>query len=210
MKRKRKPASKEFREEAIRLHGNRCLNCGDDENVEWHHVVPLEIGGNDTPSNTVPLCLSCHKAVTNHQLVLTTVGRRCNRQYKPAGRPIVYPRNYEAILEDYTRCRISKSEAARRLGKTVRFNGERFYTGYLRDHGILRHKNNLDIWFSKHDKAIDGSVIDYIEYEDGTKEQLYYNKEKPISKSLSEIEYDEMCADLLGLMGDTEEDTCYL
>lgn len=41
--------------------GTRCINCGTEEGIEYHHVVPLLLGGNDILENIVPLCHSCHK-----------------------------------------------------------------------------------------------------------------------------------------------------
>lgn len=43
-----------------------CRNCGaseDEARLTCHHVVPLLMGGEDTPSNAVTLCGSCHDKV---------------------------------------------------------------------------------------------------------------------------------------------------
>ena len=40
-----------------------CINCGSNENIHLHHVVPLALGGNDVSSNKVPLCGKCHALV---------------------------------------------------------------------------------------------------------------------------------------------------
>lgn len=161
------------------MHGNKCVNCGATEDIEWHHIVPLEIGGYDTLENMAPLCHSCHKAVTHHELLLATFGRIHD---KKGGRPSVLPDNYEAILEDYTRCRISKSEAAKRLGKpSVRFNGEMFLVKYMTDNGIAKYKNNLDIYMSKHDYISVGHKAGMIEYVDGRTEELFWGVEKPLT-----------------------------
>ena len=42
--------------------GTVCCNCGATEDIEYHHIVPLLLGGNDVKSNIVPLCCKCHKA----------------------------------------------------------------------------------------------------------------------------------------------------
>ena len=39
---------------------DKCINCGRTDNLSYHHVVPLSKGGNDIPSNIVPLCPECH------------------------------------------------------------------------------------------------------------------------------------------------------
>jgi len=42
------------------LIGRTCINCGSDENIEYHHVIPLSIGGRNVLSNIQPLCYECH------------------------------------------------------------------------------------------------------------------------------------------------------
>lgn len=42
--------------------GNICCNCGETDHIEYHHIVPLALGGNDIESNIVPLCHVCHMA----------------------------------------------------------------------------------------------------------------------------------------------------
>lgn len=55
----RKVAHKAKRE---KLLGTVCGNCGKEcgAEIEYHHVVPLERGGNDIVSNLLPLCYECH------------------------------------------------------------------------------------------------------------------------------------------------------
>lgn len=50
-----------------KIKGTVCINCHKDcqDNIEYHHVVPLCIGGNDIISNIVPLCKECHTAIHN-------------------------------------------------------------------------------------------------------------------------------------------------
>ncbi len=44
-----------------------CVNCGSAENLEWHHRIPLAMGGTTDPENMEVLCKTCHVAVTNYQ-----------------------------------------------------------------------------------------------------------------------------------------------
>lgn len=34
--------SKSYREAMVRVLGTKCRNCGSEENIEYHHVVPLK------------------------------------------------------------------------------------------------------------------------------------------------------------------------
>lgn len=45
----------------------RCGICGSTENLEWHHMIPLMLGGDTDSRNMIPLCVECHKNVTKYQ-----------------------------------------------------------------------------------------------------------------------------------------------
>lgn len=45
-----------------------CVLCGSAESVEWHHMIPVAMGGTAEPENMICLCLNCHEAVTAYQL----------------------------------------------------------------------------------------------------------------------------------------------
>lgn len=41
----------------------KCINCGSKDNIQWHYIVPLAIGGKDVGTNMMPLCQVCKYAV---------------------------------------------------------------------------------------------------------------------------------------------------
>lgn len=41
--------------------GETCINCGSTISPQYHHVVPLSLGGNNVLSNIVCLCSNCHQ-----------------------------------------------------------------------------------------------------------------------------------------------------
>src|SRR5487761_635212 len=41
--------------------GNKCKNCGSEENLEIDHIVALSDGGTDSPNNLQVLCFEGHK-----------------------------------------------------------------------------------------------------------------------------------------------------
>lgn len=43
--------------------GIQCCNCGSKEELEYHHVVPISLGGKDVNSNIVCLCYPCHQKI---------------------------------------------------------------------------------------------------------------------------------------------------
>ena len=40
--------------------GLQCCNCGSTEDLQYHHIIPIAIGGKDINSNICCLCYSCH------------------------------------------------------------------------------------------------------------------------------------------------------
>ncbi len=51
-----------------------CRVCGnapgrESARVEYHHLVPRDLGGDDTADNIVPLCPSCHVCITDRSHV---------------------------------------------------------------------------------------------------------------------------------------------
>lgn len=40
--------------------GGRCQVCGSTQDLEKHHIIPLEKGGPDVPQNLIVLCRECH------------------------------------------------------------------------------------------------------------------------------------------------------
>ena len=48
-----------------KIKGTTCCNCGIncEENIVYHHVVPISNGGNDIISNIIPVCTECHSII---------------------------------------------------------------------------------------------------------------------------------------------------
>lgn len=101
---------------------NKCINCGK-EATQLHHVVPRELGGNDT-TNCVWLCDKCHALIhgielKNHQLnhtELTKLGiARAKERGVAIGRPRIFNDNKLQQLKEMKNNGISNSEAARRF-----------------------------------------------------------------------------------------------
>lgn len=53
---KRKTLSKGDKEKI----GLECCNCGSAEDLQYHHIVPIALGGNDINANMCCLCYQCH------------------------------------------------------------------------------------------------------------------------------------------------------
>lgn len=55
----------ELREEIFSRDGRQCANCGAEENLEVHHVVPLSRGGTNKRTNLLTICNRCHNQTHN-------------------------------------------------------------------------------------------------------------------------------------------------
>jgi cytochrome c553 len=49
---------RDYRDEGLRLYGDRCLHCGAAEDVKIHHMDGDH--DNDRRDNLLPLCQACH------------------------------------------------------------------------------------------------------------------------------------------------------
>ncbi len=103
----------EFQGELFRLNmkselGNKCVNCGSTENIEYHHIVPLKNGGTNNLSNIVPLCETCHYKAHD---------RKSFRSRSGGGRPkIIKYEDAEPILKRYFNEEIGTKETKKLLG----------------------------------------------------------------------------------------------
>ena len=55
------------REKQPSRHYKRCAMCGETNNLEEHHMIPLVMGGTNDEENLIFLCCDCHQAVTQYQ-----------------------------------------------------------------------------------------------------------------------------------------------
>ena len=51
-----------------------CVECGIDEDLHVHHLIPRHLGGDDIPSNLITLCSGCH--AVRHPNLQVSLSRR--------------------------------------------------------------------------------------------------------------------------------------
>lgn len=57
----------DLRRETYSRFNYTCANCGETERpLHAHHVVPLSLGGSNSPSNLIALCEDCHESLHPH------------------------------------------------------------------------------------------------------------------------------------------------
>ena len=66
--------------------GLKCCNCGNNNNLEYHHIVPISLGGLDDISIICCLCSNCHHLIHNgskdniNQAVLIKQGMKAAKE----------------------------------------------------------------------------------------------------------------------------------
>ena len=153
--------------------GDTCYNCGSDEGIELHHVVPLKLGGTNTLSNIVVLCHRCHCAA--HQ------GRHirdyCNKEV--SGRPRKSTDDeIEQAFSDYLSCKIGTAECKKRLklSPKSKIGDTSYYKEFLKARKIDKFRNNIDIILNKRGNIKNGDKAGYIIYNNGDVINIYYGE----------------------------------
>lgn len=168
--------SEKFRNQVTELYGAKCVNCGSGDEVEFHHIVPIALGGRDIPSNVAPLCYTCHKAAHT--------GRKTGDIIKKNGHTGSGRKRkcdevaFEDAFNKYIGGRIGKTkfcELIGRKGKSFSAHFPQFEEAKER-HGIKEFRNNIDIRGTISAKRLeDGDPVGYIEYLDGRMETMLYH-----------------------------------
>ena len=160
-----------FKQNLISVLGCKCYNCGSEDNVEYHHVVPLALGGTNGIKNIVPLCYSCHKAA--HR------GRHVSEYIKKSeltGRPqkMGYE-EAEPILDEYISGRIGMRECKTKLGYAPgsHISDRKIMKEFLKRHNISKYRNNIDVKVANGNLS-PGDKIGYIVYADGRRAETRY------------------------------------
>lgn len=157
---------KDVREKA----GNVCANCGATENIEYHHIVPLFVGGKEIDSNIVPLCHRCHKAA-HHGRNIQNYAKATN----PGRKPNVSDEQAFKAFDLFSNGEIGRKKCKELIGisQTSQVKGTSQYIKYLKIHGIKSIKNNIDI-AGTNSTLEDGKIVGKITYLDGTEKPLTY------------------------------------
>jgi len=165
-----------FRNQLIELHGDKCVNCGSQDRVEFHHIVPVALGGTDAPSNVVPLCYKCHKAAH--------IGRKYGDITKEAhgavgGRKCKCDdETFEEAFKKYIGGQIGKIKFCEMIN--LSFGSISPSTPQIKrlkeKYGIKEYRNNIDIRGTISAEGLkDGDPVGYIKYLDGRMETMFYH-----------------------------------
>ncbi|WP_195945884.1 HNH endonuclease signature motif containing protein [Paraclostridium bifermentans] len=131
-----------FRKNIKKELGSKCVNCDSEENIEYHHIVPLKNGGTNRLSNIVPLCENCHYKAHD----ISTF------KNKNGGRPkAIEFEDAEKILSMYYNLKIGTKKTKELLGlsATNKSTFPRLKKQYEEKYGIKNFYNNIDLLASQ-------------------------------------------------------------
>ena len=130
--------------------GDKCANCGKDEGIEYHHVVPLAHGGTNNLGNIVPLCVECHKKAHNGHIhgeafLKAREDGRVGRKHKMSYEECLpyleaYFSNKIGASEFKGKCKFKPGTKMCNIGYVKR---------YKKEHGIGYFYNNVDLLASQ-------------------------------------------------------------
>lgn len=145
--------------------GKTCCNCGSNLDVEYHHIVPLALGGTNKITNIVPLCGICHSIVHGKKNIRNI--KRSENNGRPRRTP---PQGYEYTLDRYIDGEIGTKECKEILGltKSAKINDVKYYKEYLKSRKIVRFRTYHDVQSKNRKRNKNGILLSKVEYEDGT------------------------------------------
>ena len=100
-----------FKQKLKEEKGCKCIYCGCEDEIEFHHIIPLSLGGDNRLSNIIPLCRTHHFLAHNKCVVE-------GKEHKPKGRKPKYilPDEKIEILHRYFNNEIGTKETKELLG----------------------------------------------------------------------------------------------
>ena len=159
-----------FKKQLRKVLGCKCVNCGSDIGIEYHHIVPLALEGTNRLTNIVPLCNICHEKAHGAQNIRQIKGTMAGGRKR-----LPLPDNYEEILWKYMYGEIGKSECEQLLNVkgASKLNDRPFMKEFIAKYNIVSYINKIDTYrhFSKSNHK--GKLLSKVEFADGNEITKY-------------------------------------
>ena len=156
--------SDSFRKELKDRLGCSCVNCESEADIEYHHIIPLALGGTNKISNIVPLCYACHQIAHGSR----NIRRLCRA--KNTGRPkIAKPDNADNVLWKYICGEIGGKQCREQLGLklSMKLTDLWYFREFLKENHIIQYKNKVDLFNCKKNcaKSHKGQIIAIVRFD---------------------------------------------
>ena len=164
--------TKKFREEMKIELGTKCYNCGSEECIEYHHIVPIFLGGTNRITNIVPLCHKCHQAAHRGRHLTKYTNKSQSGRKSMSDDEKAYK-----IFDMYKNGEIGTLKCKELLGYSnkTQIKDRPQFKRYLKDRKILKIKNNVDIVAANTIRGLfNGRDVGKVTYENGKEEIILY------------------------------------
>lgn len=151
--------------------GGICANCGSAEDIEYHHIVPLSLGGQERETNIVALCYKCHKAAHHGRHISHYTNHNAYGR-KPKVSDAEAFRAFDLLATGEIGRK--KCKELMNLSESTHISDINQYKKYLNARGIKVIKNNVDI-LGKTGGLKDGVNVGFVKYIDGTDKEIFYH-----------------------------------
>lgn len=89
--------------------GLSCCNCNSTDDLEYHHIMPISLGGSDTNKNIACMCGKCHRLLhgykddsyINHGELIKSGMANARDKGSVLGRPKVTSENIPSVFMKY-------------------------------------------------------------------------------------------------------------
>lgn len=155
------------------MNGEICANCGSRECIEYHHIVPLKLGGTNRLTNYVALCHKCHQAAHYGRHI------RNYQNKKVSGRPHkVDDETMKKAFDMFLNGEIGRRECMQmlKMAESSKLSDMSAYKRYTKEKGIKKVVNMIDMWTCKKSKRTVnvGDEVGTIIYIDGHEDVIIY------------------------------------
>lgn len=153
-----------FKKQLRKALGCKCANCGSDKGIEYHHIVPLALGGTNRLTNIVPLCNICHEKAHGSQNI-----RQIKGSINGGRKRITIPDNYEDILWKYMYGEIGRSECEQLLNVNgaSKLNDRPFFKEFIVKNNIVSFINKIDTYKRYSKSNHKGKLLSKVIFADG-------------------------------------------
>lgn len=154
--------------------GCKCGNCGSEEMVEYHHIVPLVLGGTNNITNLVPLCYKCHKAAHHGRHITSFADHsRSNDGRPPKCDDETAFKTLDLLADGQIGVRTCKRLMSLSDRTEPRVTSQ--YPKWCEKRGIEDVRNILDTKIANKCRPIaPGTIIGEVTYSDGTKKNITF------------------------------------
>lgn len=154
--------------------GVSCANCGSTDHVQYHHIVPLCLGGTNAITNIVPLCSKCHRAVHTGRPIQAFADHSSD-----AGRP---PKCNDEdafhALDLLLDGQIGNRKCKKLMGLSARTEpvNTSQYKRWSSARGIAKVKNTIDVAATISPFSLmEGKVVGWYELSDGERHDITFH-----------------------------------